>query len=250
MQTKASELSNKETLDSLSHPIVDSIGPYDVMSCPTTHHHQVDIEEVPPHPMEPSLKTLDMYKKLTSEMDADEITDFFREPTIDEIQEEMRNESEHYGRDRQSKVRQESDRGQPDHQVKHDFTHLKPSIPQEELNYTDIPPFDKSRVQKITNSESFKNAATLRSHVGILCSDLRNSECGKRISFQNIGINLNIPNAATIKKQWAKYKEPPLENGRTPLKNDDADKFIDQIIVEKFTKQCPITIPELIDDLE
>jgi hypothetical protein len=50
--------------------------------------------------MEPDQTTLELYKKLTSGMEEEEILEIFREPTVEEIETERRTESEKYCRDR------------------------------------------------------------------------------------------------------------------------------------------------------
>jgi hypothetical protein len=207
----------------------------------------IDNVEIPKHPYEPSPEDIKAVRYLTSQLEEEDLEELMRESTPSEDEEEKREQIEKYARDRKVVI---LDEPTEIHESDPDYLKLKPAIDPNSLNYTGLKGAAKDRIMNITESHAFKTATTRRDQIELLCSEVRDTTKGKRMSFTSIASLMNIPNSSSVSRQWKKITDGARHNGPPSLMSLDAEKYMYQIIEERFKSKDSITLTEIVDLLQ
>jgi hypothetical protein len=167
-------------------------------------------QEAPPHPMEPGPDFLDYAKKITSGMEEEEIAEMFRDRTSEELALTDKENREIKSLDATLEGISHDD---PIFSLSTEGIKRKPPIPLSNFNFSSLKSPEIERVRYITQSVEFTQAPTFREQVACLCSDLRDTQKEKRMSFHNIAHLMSIPNGTSIEGQWKKRLSGDSDNG-------------------------------------
>jgi hypothetical protein len=120
----------------------------------------------------------------------------------------------------------------------------------EDINIECLPPEYQLRAQKVKYSPAFRETPIWRDQVGLLCKELRTFVNGKRASYDHIAAMFGLKNNQSIIDQWNKYQRNPVQAGRPSFFNDKVKDHIVELVRQRHKQRKPITIPELIDDIQ
>jgi hypothetical protein len=106
---------------------------------------------------------------------------------------------------------------------------------------------EKQRLELLLTDADFNEAPTRREQIAIACKHLRSIDGPPRFSFAAIGRFFGGLNASVIEQQWKKAQTSPQAPGRPHSLTPDVEKWISEVVYERYEARKPITYAELLD---